>query len=243
MRSSLFDTSLSGPRMELSTLGSGHWDAIGAVDRAVQSVLADWFSKESRRELAKRPAIVERLLALRQAEAFPPGTREVRVAPGTVVTPLARDYLKRQGIVTRLLSREEVGRNPARGEWGFAVEPDVESGTVAAWRRALREEDWSELGSWAGSASWLLERPGRGALLVTGEASLAVWRACRTEGIRAAAAVDPGSVAKAVRDLGANLIAIEPAGKPISFLKRMGRTFRAAGAPEAPEGIVEEMFR
>ena len=35
----------------------------------------------------------DRLFALRHAEALPDGSREVRIAPGTVVTPLARDAL------------------------------------------------------------------------------------------------------------------------------------------------------
>jgi hypothetical protein len=52
--------------------------------------------------------------------------------------------------------------------------------------------------------------------------------------VRAASAVDPDSVARAIRHLGANLLVIEPAGKSISFLKQIGLTFRRAGAPQVP---------
>jgi hypothetical protein len=157
-----------------------------------------------------------------------------------VVAPLARDFLKRQGIALRFVARSEVEAPRPRGEWGFAV--DVESGTVAAWRRLLREEGWHELDPSPGSAArWVVESPNRGALLATDEASVAVWRACQVAGVRAASAVDPDSVARAVRQLGVNLLVIEPAGKSIPFLKQMSSTFRRAGAPEARAWLNREV--
>jgi hypothetical protein len=78
-------------------------------------------------------------------------------------------------------------------------------------------------------------------LLVTDEASVAVWRACQVAGVRAASAVDPDSVARAVRQLGVNLLVIEPAGKSISFLKPMSLTYRRAGAPETRAWLNQEV--
>jgi hypothetical protein len=214
-------------RIEASALRGWQADPIEEVNAAIGSVLAG-FERAARQVQQDTVIHAEKLLALRHVEALPSATREVRIAPGTVVTPLARDSLRRQGIVLRFVSPSEVA---TKGEWGFAVEVERESGTVAAWRRALFEEGWFEVDS---AERWVMEMPDRGALLVTEEASLAVWRACQMARIRAAAAVDPDSVARAVRSLGANLLVIEPAGKSIAFLKQMSRTFRSAGAPRIP---------
>ncbi|MBV8076716.1 MAG: hypothetical protein JO284_09975 [Planctomycetaceae bacterium] len=178
----------------------------------------------------------DRLLAQRHIEALPGGTREVRITPGTVVTPLARDLLKRRGIILRWVSGGEAGRVRDRGEWGFAFES--ESGVLAALRRAWLEEEWSEVASSpVATARWVVASPRRGALLLTDEASVAVWRACRFEGVRAASAAEPEAVARAVRRLGVNLLVVEPAGKSIALMRQLGRTFRRGGAPRAPEGL------
>jgi hypothetical protein len=217
--------------------------SIQDVDAAVRLVLLGRHGgAKSLREEAN--VFAERLFSLRHAEALPRGTREVRTAPGTVITPLARDFLKRQGIELRLVSRADVDKVRNRGEWGFAVE--VESGMVEALRRALLQDasPWIEVGSTAGAAvDWLTEGPGRGVLLVTEEASLAVWRSCRLAGVRAASAHDVDAVSRAVRKLGVNLLVVEPAGKSISLLKQMGLTFRRGGAPAIPEGLGAEEWR
>src|SRR5205823_12968037 len=76
-----------------------------------------------------------RLLSLRHAGAIPRGVQQVRVAPGTVITPLAKDHLKRLGIEIRFVARAGVERIRNTGEWGFVVE--TETGGVGALRRAL----------------------------------------------------------------------------------------------------------
>ena len=84
----------------------------------------------------------------------------------------------------------------------------------------------------------LRDRPHRGALLVlTPEASVATWRANRTEGVRAASACDVDSVARAVKCLGVNVLVIEPALHSIPSMKAMAEAFRRGGAPTLPEGL------
>src|SRR5262249_8439893 len=104
-----------------------------------------------------------RLLALRHAEALPPGTNLIRVAPGTVITPLARDNLKRLGIEVRFVARSEAERVRSAGEWGFAVE--ASSGLLEALRRSLLEGAgaWREVGSSLDEAAgWVGGSGGRG---------------------------------------------------------------------------------
>jgi hypothetical protein len=210
---------------------------IQQVDRAVRSILQ---GRDGGPE-GDGGIFAGRLLSLRHAEALRAGTREVRVAPGTVITPLARDFLKRQGIGLRVVSRLEVEAVRERGEWGFAIE--AETGTTDALRRAWLDgpEPWAALEPTAeAAAKWVVEGPGRGALLLTDEASVAVWRACRLVGVRAATAAEPEAVARAVRRLGVNLLVVEPAGKPIALVRQLGLAFRKAGAPRIPEGFVRE---
>jgi len=212
---------------------------IDDVQAAVRAVLFGLNGAAKRP--AQRPAEVfaERLLSLRQAELLPREVREVRVAPGTIITPLARDFLKRHAIELRWVSRDEVGSLRNRGEWGFAS--DVQSGVVTALRRLFLEDSfpWLELKAEPREmAHWLSEAPGRGIFVLTHDAPVVVWQGCRFPSVRAASAFDVESVARATRSLGVNLLAVEPAGKSIPLLKQMSLTFRRPGAPEAPEGLI-----
>lgn len=189
------------------------------------------------------PVFTGHLFALRHAEALRPDAREVAIAPGTVVTPLARDYLKRQGIHLRFVSRSESAVAAERGEWGFAIE-DAESGLLAAFRRSLLGEvaDWHEItGSIDGVLGWVNAGRNRGAMMLTDESSVAVWLACQSPGVRAAQACDVDGVERAVRRLGVNLLVIEPAGKSISLMRQMSRSFRRAGAPRLPEYLERDL--
>jgi hypothetical protein len=212
------------------------WALIAEVDAAIRSVLATQDrAPQPGRSGAGAEIFGGRLFALRHAESLPEGTREVGLAPGTVVTPLARDLLKARRVAVRSVSKSEVARVRHPGEWGFAIDGSAASGVAAALRRTWLEEDWTELeASLDDAARWVTETPVRGALVMTDEASVAVWRACRMEGVRAASVADPDSVARAVRRLGVNLVVVEPSGKSISWIRQLGLTFRRSGAPGPP---------
>ena len=217
------------------------------VDAAVRAVLADLFAptRPGSATNGRRPATADdvfagRLLSLREAERLSEGLRAVRVAPGTVVTPLARDYLKRAGVEVRFVSRSEVETRRNAGTWGFAIESG--SGVVEAFRRCLLDGDalWHELGDSLDDAiGWVAEVDGRGALVLTDESALAVYRAYQSPGVRAALACDPDGAARAARSIGVNLLVVEPSGKSIAFLKQIGTTFRRSGGPDAPAWAVE----
>ncbi len=234
----------NGPRGEGAAAGDSRLARIAEVDAAVRSVLRG----DDRRAAGVEEAIggslfAERLFSLRHAEGLPAHWVEVRIAPGTVVTPLARDHLKRRGITLRQVTKGDGddSRPKRAGSWAFAVERAAESGVVAALRRALLEDDWTELeASLESAARWVADDPRRGALLLADEASVAVWRACRQAGVRAAAAADCDAVARAIRRLGVNLLVVEPRGTSISLCRGMARTFRRGGAPEPPPEILQD---
>ena len=215
------------------------------VNAAVLAVLSEF--GRSRRSADRplnghRDVFVERLFSLRHAEAIG-DEHEVRITSGTVVTPLARDLLKRRRISLRVVSGREAARSKAHqiGEWGFAIES--KSGQVEAIRRGLLD-DWAEVGpDSVEAARWVVDGDGRGAFVVTDEASAAAWRAGRVEGIRAATVADPEAVSRAIRHLGANMIVVEASGKSIYLLKMLGQRFRQGGAPILPEWLETEAAR
>jgi hypothetical protein len=208
--------------------------SIAQVDAAVRAVLAG-----NRRGSApvRRPglAFAGRLLGQRFVESIDPEIREIRVGPATVVTPIARDMLKRRGIAVRVASDPEASR---RGEWGFVLEEGVALADAIRRGIATGPDHWGEIGRDAAEAArWVAEGDGRGAAVVTDEASVACWLSARVPGVRSAAPADSDAVARAVDRLGANLIVIEPRGHSIPSLLHCLKVFRRAGAPEGPDWL------
>ncbi|QDV36656.1 hypothetical protein [Tautonia plasticadhaerens] len=205
---------------------------IAQVDAAVRAVLAGIRRAPAPGRRRPAGAFAGRLLGERQVEAIGPEVREIRVGPATVITPIARDLLKRRGIAVRLVSEPEASR---RGEWGFAIEPGVAH--ADAIRRAIHSgpDAWAEVGGDAvEAAGWVSAGDDRGAVVLTPEASVACWVASRVPGVRPAAPADADAVARAVDRLGANLIVIEPGGRSIPSLLHGMKVFRRGGAPEVP---------
>jgi hypothetical protein len=172
------------------------------------------------------------LLGQTQVEALDGAVKEVRVVTGTVVTPLAADLMKRRGISLRVVAGGKTSKGT--GEWAVAIE-GPRSGEAEAIRRALLD-GWAEVAA-NDAAPWVAASRDRGALFLTPEASIAVWRANRVDGVRAASACDVAAVTRAVRHLGLNLLVIEPSAHSIPTVKAMAETFRQGGAPRMPEGL------
>jgi hypothetical protein len=214
----------------------GILDVDAAIREVLRETLATRRSPEIRHEVRGEEIFAGRLLSLRHAEGLAPGTRLVRLAPGTVITPLAREDLKKRGVELRFVCRADVSQATDLGEWGFAVERDAESGIVDALRLTLMDDlaSWRELGGAADAAHWVAGSRSRGALVLAVEASVAVYRACRVSGVRAAVGEDPRSVVRAARALGVNLLVVEPAGKPIALLRQIAASYRRLGAPVVP---------
>jgi hypothetical protein len=190
------------------------------VDAAVRAVLAERGLVEAREEVFS-----EKLFGQRHLATLPRDCRELRVAAGTVVTPLARDELKRRGIVLTV-AWSDSRKSRGRGTWGFAIEGG--SGVAQAFRTALLQESnaWREIGDSGQAIAWVAAAPDRAAIAVVPEASVVTWRACSSHGVRAATVGQVEAVARAVRHLGANFLVVEPAGQSIFTLKQMAAMFR-----------------
>ncbi len=198
------------------------------VDAAIRAVLGTWPGR------VDAPAVemfAGRWLGLRHVESLPPGTQEIRLAPGTVITPLARDQMRRRGITARVVSAGELARSGHVGAWGFVLETGTPLADVIRHAFVSDRETWLDLGDTAlDAARWVGAGDHRGAVVVTPEASVATWRACQVPRVRAATVASPDAVLRACRRLGANLVVIEPAEQSIYSIKHLCATFRRAGA-------------
>jgi hypothetical protein len=65
------------------------------IEAIVRAVLASMAGPKAVQEA--EPTFEERLIGLKAAEGFPRGAR-ILVRSGTVITPLARDWMKKQGV-------------------------------------------------------------------------------------------------------------------------------------------------
>lgn len=176
------------------------------------------------------------LLALRHVESLPSGVREVRIDPSTVLTPLARDQLRRLGIAVRIVSRSELARAGVAGEWGLAIESALP--LAEGLRRSLLSDrdPWADLGDDPHeAAAWVAVGPHRAAVIVAAEPALVAWSCSQTPGVRAAALTDPDALLRAARSLAPNCLVIDPAGQSIFAIRHLCATFRRIGVAE-PSG-------
>lgn len=209
---------------------------IAQVDAAVRAVL----SGRSGAGRGPGASFAGRLLTFRHVQAWDSSEREIRVGVGTVVSPMARDELKRRGITVRVVADVQVGIDRVEGEWGFAIDPG--SGWLEAVRRGLLSgsEGWSEIGRSAEDVSkWIIQASHRGAALLTIESALACWWANRIDGVRAATVSGAEEVPRAVRSLGMNLAVIDPTSKSIPSLRHLLKTFRKLGAAHGTRDTAE----
>jgi hypothetical protein len=172
-----------------------------------------------------------RLLSARSAEALPPGTQAVRLAASAVVTPLARDILKKRGITVVLTPDAS---EATRGAWGFCLESS--DGVGLALRRSLlaRGEVWHEIPDSIAAFEWVRNAHDRGVVVVTRHAALRVWQACQVAGVRAGQACDAMALGRAIDDLAPNVLVLDGGSLSLWEVLQLCHTFRWLGIPARP---------
>jgi ribose 5-phosphate isomerase RpiB len=177
----------------------------------------------------------ERVLTARDLERHLNGHGELTVRPDAVVTPLAEERLRLDGV--RLVRRPATNPDPAARLWLVCQErpfPLVESAVKALARDGLR---LSDAGGGCG-AVWFREVAAcvargdcEGGVVFCGDPALACCVANKVPGVRAAAAATVAQAARAWRVLAANLIAVEMPGRTFfevrQILRTLGRSARS----------------
>ncbi len=178
------------------------------------------------------------------------GHRELVLLPGTVITPLAADELRGLGI---RISRQEkaveiTGGNDA---WGYAQEqpnPLITSVIQALGReglhlKPLQPTECKEPSTWARAVADCVARGEcQGGVVFCSDPGLVCCVANKVKGLRAAPVINVLQAGRALKNLGANLIAIEIPGQTFFEIRQMVRCLvKASTCPSGVASVLQEL--
>ncbi|MFM7128186.1 MAG: hypothetical protein ACKO0V_02375 [bacterium] len=180
------------------------------------------------------------LLLERHALELEPGLRELAILPKTVVTPLAREILKKKGISTRLVGSAGIAGITAvsHGQWAI-LRLSASSQAVAAesMMAGRTGEGWDvSTGSLDDAAAWLGNGEGRHLGILAEAACVTVWRLARA-GIRSARACAADEVESIVKNFAPQSLVVESAKMPIHEIKQVFQTWRRMGVVSPPRSV------
>jgi hypothetical protein len=168
------------------------------------------------------------------------GVRTIRVLPGAVVTPAARDELRRRGVSIEFRVDEDTAP-VSSGATGLVLATVETTFDLSGLARTLQQRGiavqrlaQSGLRSVIGETVDELVRGGKLGLLLTGTPAAAVCLANRSRGVRAALAEDVVDVHSLRREIGVNLLVARPPSRGVNLLERMAIEFCGDGAPPGP---------
>jgi hypothetical protein len=186
-----------------------------------------------------------RVLAAEDLRRSLTGHREVLLTPGAVITPLAGEQLRANGVTVRRQAPADAQRQPAC--WGYAQErpqPNVESAVQAVRREGLALRELkpdgrpTSPGEWARELARCVARGEcRGGVVFCPDPGLVCCVCNKVPGLRAAAAASVAQAARAALSLGANLLAVEMPGRTFFEVRQILRTLCGAAEPACPPGV------
>jgi hypothetical protein len=180
-----------------------------------------------------------RVLSLTDLRGSLNGHREVAVGPDTVVTPLAADELRTNGVnVVRQLP------NAASPRWGHGQDrpyPFVVSAVQALAKEGLTLREWPApdglLCRWAKAVAECVARGEcLGGVLFCADPGLACCVANKVPGLRAVPVTTVQQAARATLNLAANLLVVEMPGRTFFEIRQTLRALTALSRP-CPDGV------
>jgi hypothetical protein len=171
------------------------------------------------------------------------GHREVELPPNAVITPLAAEELRANGVQVRRQAASAAP--PPRSRWGVAQERPYPQ--IASALQAL-ERDGSPLQElcagdgapcrWAKAvAECVAHGECQGGVIFCHDPGLVCCVANKLAGLRAVAVVTVAQAARATLTLGANLVAVEMPGRTFFEVRQMLRTVCLAPGVVCPDGV------
>jgi len=180
-----------------------------------------------------------KLLLERHAVSLPDATRQIVTSPATVVTPLAREILRKRGVAVRISNASGLNSiNPViAGEWAvlrICESPQAQS--LEAMLIGRGGEGWIGFGSAAEAATgWLESQPVGHLAVLAQSAASALWWLIR-HGVRAAQVQSAPDVERIVTSFGPRCLVVEPARLAIHDSRQIFRTWRALGV-QSPKSL------
>jgi hypothetical protein len=185
-----------------------------------------------------------RVLSLADLQHSLNGHRELVLAPGTVITPLAAEELRTNGITITRSSPEKP--TAPRQTWGYAEErphPLVRSAVQALVREGVALKELSPPGEaepcrWARAVAECVGRGEcHGGVVFCQDVGLVCCVANKVAGLRAIAVVTVQQAARATLSLGANFVAVELPGRTFFEVRQILRSLCVGGEPACPSGV------
>lgn len=180
----------------------------------------------------------KRLLSADDLRRHLTSQRELSLLPRTVVTPLAADELRAKGVRITWQLPQAKEAAPTKAAWIYAQEK--QDAMIVAAIRALQHDGIAltpfEI---SGSpATWVqaIQAAQLGGIVFCGDPATVCCIANKIAGIRGAAVLTVAQVARAKKNLGANLFAIESPGPTFFQVRQMLKTI-VADKPNCPEDI------
>jgi|GEM_PF-4366405 len=183
-----------------------------------------------------------KLLLERHAVSLPESTRQIVTSPATVVTPLAREILRKRGVSVRISNASGLGtpKPVLAGEWAvvrLCESPRAQS--LEAMLVGRGGEGWVGFGPSAEAAvQWLESQPAGHLALLAQTACTALWWAIR-QGVRAAQVNASADVERIVSAYAPRCLVVEPARTAIHESRQIFRTWRALGLQMPKPGAVD----
>ncbi len=173
--------------------------------------------------------LADRVLTLDTLSRLPKDVRAVRIAPGSIITPAARDELKRRSIqIERVTSSAAEKGQVANVALWLETGVAIPEGAAAAWRNASQGGPREILGRIGES----LQRGGQ-AIVAARAAHAAAIALNRKPGVRAAVVEAAERIEEIIAHSGANVLVLEAGKAPASLWNRLLELSPAAAPPRA----------
>jgi hypothetical protein len=171
-----------------------------------------------------------RVLSLADLQRSLNGHRDIILAPGTIITPLAAEELRHRGVT--LTRRTEKPAASSAVTWGVACERSYAVVTNAMQGLARESTPLREL-AWHGARA-VADQVATGTCVVAfcEDPALVCCVANKLPGLRAAAVNTVLQASRAATTLGANLLAVEMPGRTFFEVRQI---LRNLGRPVCPE--------
>jgi hypothetical protein len=171
------------------------------------------------------------------------GHREVVLSPNAVITPLAAEELRANGVQVRRQAPE--ARATVQARWGVAQErpyPEIGSALKTLERDGMPLQDLCAEGGpacqWAKAVAECVARGDcQGGVLFCHDPGLVCCVANKLAGLRAVPVITVAQAARATLSLGANLVAVEMPGRTFFEVRQILRTVCLAPGIVCPDGV------
>jgi len=175
--------------------------------------------------------------------------REILLAPTTIITPLAIDFLRARKVSVRRDEKPVMqAETTEAGSWGWAEE--TPNGVVNAAVQALTREGtkFVALSRIVDPIAWSRETADAiaateiaGSVVFCGEPELVVCVANKVSGLRAAAVTGVRQATRARQKLGANLLAVEMPGRTMFEIRQILKQAVGSVCPEPLARVLQEL--